>query len=60
MKNKKFICKIELTRTIKAEDEEQAQNKFWEEVEYEFEQDNTTLEVELNDSMKINEVENEV
>ena len=52
---KTYNCKIELSREVEAEDKEEAQNKFWEDLEEEFTGQNTTLQIELNDSMEVSE-----
>lgn len=54
---KKFECKVFLSRVVEADDEEEAQNKFWDDLNFEFSQENTTLVVELNESMLVNLVD---
>lgn len=49
----KYRISVGISRVIEANDEEEAGNKFWEELEKENGIENTSITTILNDSMKI-------
>ena len=51
-----YIVTTSITREVYAENKEEAENEFWEQLEHDNTMENTTTENRLADNMKVEEV----